>query len=101
MTFHHYHHFDDRTAHLLQLLLNQGDMLMATMKEVTDKLTALAGQVGKIDTEVQGLKALVATLQTTIANGPPITPELQAAVDAVAAAVQRVDDEIPDAPPTP
>jgi len=34
-----------------------------------------------------------------IANGPPVTPELQAAVDAVAAQAKVVDDMVPDAVP--
>lgn len=72
---------------------------IAAAKEQIQK--AKAEVVGKIDT----LNQRITDLETQLANGA-ITPEVQAALDAVKASVtdlqtasQAIDDVVPDAPP--
>lgn len=89
--FDHYHlHINpDKIIKLLkQIIMNQ--------QEAAEKLNTVATQVAKVQTEVQKL--------IDTANGDDtVSPELQAAIDSVAAAVQGVDDlnadeETPPAP---
>jgi hypothetical protein len=64
--------------------------IMATQQELAAQLTATAAQVAKVKTEVENLLAI-------IAGQANVSPELQAAADAVQAAVQGVDDLNADA----
>ena len=72
-----------------------------TQAQVAQKLTELNTQVQKIGTETTALKQNVQDLKDALANQANVTPELQAAVDALAAQVQTVDDLVPDAPVPP
>ena len=75
---------------------------MATQAELTQQIATLTTQVSKIGTETASLLTQVTDLQAIIANGPAVSPELQAAVDALAARIRVVDELVPDAPvPTP
>ena len=100
--------------------------IMKTQQEITEALKAQTellvtigddvgtaiGEVAKIGTETDTLNQKITDLTNAIANGGPASPELEAAVDAVAAqiavvrqrvttakaALQAVDDKVPDAP---
>ena len=84
---------------------------MATQQDIAAQLVALKGtltdigtEVDKVATETDTLLAKIAELQKVIDAGD-VTPELQAAFDAVkaqsdvlAAKVKTADDKVPDAP---
>ncbi len=70
---------------------------MATQQELTVQLTKINAQLVKIGTETSKLLQAITDLQAAVANAP-VSPELQAAVDAVAAQAKVVDDMVPDAP---
>lgn len=64
--------------------------IMSTQAELTDKINSLTSKVNKVATEIQALK-------DALANQPGVTPELQAAVDSLDAAITSADDLNPDA----
>lgn len=74
--------------------------IMATQAELTAKLGEVNEKLVKIGGETSTLLAKIEELKLVIANGP-VSAELQAAVDAVAAQAGVVDDMVPDVPPTP
>lgn len=84
--------------HKLNALYTQGEKIMASQAELTKQVNDLTTKVNKIGTETAKSLELIKTLQDVIANGPPVTPELQAAVDALATQLQTVDDMTPDVP---
>jgi septal ring factor EnvC (AmiA/AmiB activator) len=75
--------------------------IMATQAEVTAQLTATQAQVAKIGVETRTLLEKITELQAAIDNQNNVSPELQAAADALAAQVKVVDDLVPDSPPAP
>ena len=88
----------------LELLRKQSDLLlmkvsaiMATQAELTAQLNKISAQLVKIGTETTTLLKTIDDLKVVIATAP-VTPELQAAVDKVAAQAQVVDDAVPDVP---
>lgn len=96
-------------THLRKIMADSQQVIAQALNDANAKIVTLTAQVGKIGTETAGLQSTVAALQAQIANGQEVSPELQAASDAVTAsltslsnAVQGVDDEVPDAaPPAP
>lgn len=72
------------------------DIIMATQIELTAKINAVNTQLQKISRESSATLAKVTELQVIIDGMDEVTPELQAAVDALAAQVQAVDDLTPD-----
>lgn len=84
--------------HKLNELFVQGKKIMATQAELATKLDGVTVQLVKIGGESSKTMALVEELKAIIANGPPVTPELQAAFDKLAAQAQVVDDLTPDEP---
>ncbi len=87
----------DLDKKLNQILMNQ--------KEEAAALVALKAQIQKATAEQQAasdaLKKEVADLKAVIDAGGDVTPEVASALADVQAAVQTLDDTIPDAPPTP
>ena len=73
------------------------DCIMATQAELTTQLNAVNDQLVKIGTETTALLAAIADLKVQVANAP-VSAELQAAFDKVAAQAKVVDDLVPDAP---
>ena len=71
---------------------------MATQADLVVQLNAINDNLVKIGTETTKLLTMIADLQTQIATAP-VSAELQAAVDKVAAQAKVVDDLVPDAPP--
>lgn len=99
----------DETRLMLELYylvarLNRNmEKLMTTQAELVATVTALTETVTRIGLETAGLQDKIAELQDALAAaggaGGTITPELQAAVDALAAQVKLVDDLVPDTTP--
>lgn len=69
--------------------------IMATQAQLAAQLTAIAVQAEKAKAEVL---AKLGALQTALENAGSTTPEVDAAVAALAAAVQATDDIVPDVP---
>ena len=73
-----------------------------TQAELAAELTAVKEQVTKIGSETSALKQNVSDLEVALGNQTNVSPEVQAAFDALKAQVQTVDDLVPDAlPPVP
>lgn len=73
-----------------------------TQAELTAKVTEISDTLAKVKGETTTLIAKVDELNAVIAAGGPVSSELQAAVDALAAQAKAVDDLVPDAaPPAP
>jgi septal ring factor EnvC (AmiA/AmiB activator) len=90
----------EATLKALQQLI--GVKIMATQAELAVQINTLTAQVQKIATESSKTLQMVTDLQSLIAAGGTVTPELQASVDALAAQIKVTDDLVPDAPaPTP
>jgi uncharacterized protein involved in exopolysaccharide biosynthesis len=106
---------DGRLDHIissLKILERKVDTFMATQAELAQQLTtignqvtALDGQVTKVQTEQAGLKAEIVRLNDIIAQGGPITQELQDAaaglvtkVTGLGTSIQTLDDMVPDPP---
>ena len=74
---------------------------MATQSDLVADINAVKDQVTKIGIETSATLDKVAELEAALANaggvGGVVTPELQAAVEALKAQVTLVDDLIPDA----
>ena len=71
---------------------------MTTQAELVETITAVQEQVEKIGEETQTLIEKVAELEAVIEAEGSASPELIAAVEALKAQVQIVDDLVPDAP---
>jgi predicted nucleic acid-binding Zn-ribbon protein len=106
---HHFHHLGEGQGGEILAELDkigrQLGIIMATQQELIDTLTAVNEQQTKTAGEIVALQASMDTLQQTItaleeevANAGSPSPELVAAVGAVKAKAQEVDDLIPDAP---
>ncbi len=96
----------DATVHLhfpppdgvLALFNELKELIMSTQQEITEGLAAATTQLQKIAVESAATVQKVADLEVVIANmGNTVSPELQAAFDALKAQVQVVDDIVPDA----
>lgn len=97
-----YHHFVNAPpSHLVGLveqLLNKVTHIMATQAELAASLTALTTEVAKIGTETTTLLQKVDALQAALDAAGQTTPEVDAAMAALAAQAKTVDDLVPDAP---
>lgn len=82
---------------ILLLIVSQLRKVMSNQAQLAAALTAIAAQVAKIGTETEGLKAKVQELQDALNNAGNNTPEVEAALQALLAQVQKVDDLVPDA----
>lgn len=72
---------------------------MTTQTELANALDALTQTVTKIGLETAATLDKVAELEAAMATGGAVSPEVQAAFDALKAQVQSVDDLVPDATP--
>lgn len=82
------------------ILINAQELIMATQAEIAAGLTAASAALTKIGQETSTTLDKVRALEEEINNGN-VSPELQAAFDDLKVQVQRVDDMVPDAIPTP
>lgn len=69
---------------------------MATQAELTASLNLVNDKLTKIGTETATLLTMIEDLRVQVTNAP-VSPELQAAFDRVAAQANVVDDLVPDA----
>lgn len=67
----------------LKLINKQNQSIMATQQELTQTINAISTQVGKIKDESTATLNKVNELQDIINNQGGVSPELQAAVDAL------------------
>ena len=74
------------------------EKIMATQADAAAQLKAVKEKLDKVAVEENGLQTRIAELIATINAGGSVTPELQAAIDAVVAQAQVLDDITPDAP---
>ncbi len=72
--------------------------LVANDTAILEKLKKVEDKLDKIGTETAALQTEIASLKDVIANGPPISPELQAAVDRVATKADAIDAMVDDGP---
>lgn len=86
---------------LLQSLDQKVNRIMSTQDQLASDLAAVSSQVAKIGTETGTLVAKVAELEAALASGGTTTPAVDAALAALKAQVQVVDDLVADAAPTP
>ncbi len=81
----------------LSVLNGKVNVIMATQKELAAALDVVNDKLVKIGTETNTLLAAIADLKVQLANAP-VSAELQAAFDKVAAQADVVDALVPDAP---
>jgi hypothetical protein len=86
---------DDPATHLI---LTKLETLMASQAELAASLATVSAQVAKIGTETSSLVARVTDLEAALAAAGNTTPEVDAALEALKAQVQVVDDLVADAP---
>lgn len=79
----------------LDHLIKHQHQIMSTQAELAAQLSEVAAQVEKAKAEIT---AKIADLETAIGNAGNTTPEVDAALAALKASVQGVDDIVPDAP---
>ncbi len=78
------------------------DIIMSNQADLAVKVKAITTQLNKISQESTRTLQEVERLKAVLAEQENVTPELQAAVDALAEQVQAVDDLTPDVvEPTP
>lgn len=90
---HHYPEMDD-VKNLLQTILKKQTLIMATQAETLQELLDLKAQVDKANTEIV---TKIAALEAAIVSASNTTPEVDAALAALKASIQVVDDIVPDA----
>lgn len=73
-------------------------LIMSNQSDITAQLNSLTAQVSKIGTETSATLQKVVDLQAIIDSGSDVSPEVQAAIDALKVQVQKTDDLVPDAP---
>jgi peptidoglycan hydrolase CwlO-like protein len=78
--------------------INQLKKIMATQAELTTEVAAITPQITAIGAGISALNAKVAELEAAIASAGNVTPELQAAVDALKAEVVSTAALLPQAP---
>lgn len=76
-------------------LINRLESIMTTQAQLAAQLTALAAQADKAKAEIL---AKFADLQAAIDAAGNTTPEVDAALAALATSIQATDDLVPDAP---
>jgi len=84
-----------RVLATLDALCERMETIVATQKEMADQLKAVGDKLTKIGAEISTLQTKVEELKAAAENA---SPELQAAVEAVAQQAQVLDDLNPDAP---
>lgn len=92
--YHRLMHVEDTLDRIVTLLRS----IIVTQAELTAQVQAANDKLTKIGGETRGLLTKIDELTALIASGPPVTPELKAAVDALTAQAQVVDDLVPDVP---
>src|SRR5262245_805511 len=81
-----------------RLILRELENIMATQEELAADLAAVTEQVSKIGTETSLLLVKVNELEDALAAAGGTTPEVDAAMAALKAQVNVVDEMVPDTP---
>ncbi len=93
-------HLDPPQDGLLQTINQKLDKIIMTQTEAVTALTGINTELVKVGTETATLVTNVADLTKALADaqaaGGNVTPELEAAINAVAAQTKTVDDLVPD-----
>ena len=79
----------------LKIIITALLRLESMMGAVSEALAGVSDQLAKAKTEIV---TKISDLETQLANSGNLSPEDQAAIDAVKAAAQALDDVVPDAP---
>lgn len=82
----------------LDAILQKLEQIMATQSEAAAALTGIATTLDKVSGETTALLVEIQTLKDAAAAAANVTPELQAAIDAVAQRAAAIDALVPDAP---
>jgi hypothetical protein len=92
-----YHHIEgDPRLDELRVVLDQfRSAIMTTQAELAQQILAVRDQLQKVHTEVTGK---IAELEAAVLAAGNVSPEVEAALQAVRSALQPIDDLIPDAP---
>ena len=90
---HHFYPHDG--AGVLSAIAQLKELIVTSQTELAGQLNQLKDQADKARAEIV---AKIADLEAALANGGPVTAEVQAAFDALKSSVQTVDDIVPDAP---
>lgn len=88
-------------VHYLEIIMSTQAQAAQTLRDVLAREQKTAGEIQTLQTGVTDLKSQIAELQAQVADGGEVTPELQQAIDDVAAQAQVIDDLIPDVAPAP
>lgn len=98
----------EQTEIILKRMEEMENRIMATQAELTADLKAVTAQLKKLDGDTKALQTSVDTanakiveLEALVAAGGTIGQELIDAVAEVKAAVQVVDDNVPEVPTSP
>lgn len=75
--------------------------IMTTQAEAAASLQSVSATLDKVSAETSGLLAEVQALKDAAANSDSVSPELQAAIDAVTSRASAIDALVPDAPSAP
>jgi chromosome segregation ATPase len=81
----------------LRPIISRLEKIMSDQAQLATDLTAVTQQIAKIGTETAATLQKVTDLEAALNAGGAVTPEVQAAFDALKAQVQVVDDLVPDA----
>lgn len=87
---------DEYNTLILHRIQYKVDKIMATQAQLAADLALVAAQVAKIGGETQALLQRIADLEAALANSGNLTPEVEAALAALKAQVQIVDDLVAD-----
>ena len=90
-----------QTKLILERMAQLENRLMATQDELKVQLDEMTAQADKIGGETRTLLTRIEDLLVQLANAANVTPELQAAADALKAQLTVVDELVPDAPEPP
>jgi predicted transcriptional regulator len=83
---------------VLRLINKRLEKVLMNQAELAAQLTEIGAQIAKIGEESAATLLKVTELEEALENAGDVTPEVQAAFDALKAQVQVVDDLVPDAP---
>lgn len=79
-------------------IMQKLEQIMATQSEAAAALNGIATTLDKVSGETTALLVEIQTLKDAATAAGDVSPELQAAIDAVASRAAAIDALVPDAP---